>query len=249
MTHLLFVRMLRAPRSAPPRLLLLAALSLSFGCYGDVVRGSGRPAREAREVPPFEGVEVGGGIHVTVTTGPRKAVEIEADDNVLPLVETRVEDGKLKIHFKRHNLWNSGDVNVTVQQPRFSSLDASGGSSIDALLAPTPDLSLETSGGAVIVARGLEVGRLAASASGGARLELAGVADQVRLEFSGGARLKGAKLRARVVQVDGSGGCSGEIEASERVRGHLSGGCDLHVIGKASSRVATSGGSSVEWDD
>lgn len=231
------------------RLALVAApLLLSFGCYGDVVRASGRPAKESRELLPFEGVQVSGGIHLTVTTGPRKAVEVEADDKVLPMVETRVDDGKLKIRFNRHG-WGGDDVNVTVQQPKFSSLDASGGASIEAALAPTPDLALEASGGAVILARGLEVGALDASASGGARLELSGVADRVKLRFSGGARLKGARLRARVVQVDGGGGCRGEIEVTELVRGRLSGGCGLRVLGKASSRVATSGGSSVEWDD
>ena len=229
--------------------LLLIALSLSLGCYADVVRGSGKSGRQSRELPPFDSVEVGSGIHVIVTTGPAKAVEVDADDNVLPLVETRVDGGKLHVGFRRHNFWNSGDVTVTVQQPKFSELAASGGASIDAALAKAADLALESSGGGAIVARGLEVTQLSASASGGARLELAGTADQVKLRFSGGARLRAARLRARVVQVDGSGGCSGEIEATELIRGELSGGCGLHVIGKASSRVATSGGASVEWDD
>lgn len=232
------------------RLWLLIPFALSSACYADVIRGSGKSARDSRDLPAFEAVEVGGGIHVTATTGPARPVVIEGDDNVLAAIETRVSDGRLEIHFRSHSdVWNSGDVNVTVQQPKFSALAASGGASIDAALAPADALSLETSGGGVIVARGLDVKALEASASGGARLELAGVADQVKLKFSGGARLKAAKLRARVVEVKGSGGCSGEIEASEMIRGHLSGGCGLHVIGKASSRVATSGGASVEWDD
>jgi hypothetical protein len=229
--------------------LLLISLLLSSGCYADAIRGSGKSAKESRDLPAFDSVEVGSGIHLTVTTGPLQKVLVEADDNVLPLVETRVSDGRLQIGFRRHNLWNSGDVNVTVQQPAFSALDASGGASIDAVLAAAPALSLEASGGGAIVARGLEIKSLTASASGGARLDLAGVADQVKLEFSGGARLKAAKLRARTVQVDGSGGCTGDIEVTELVRGHLSGGCGLHVIGKASSRVATSGGASIDWDD
>lgn len=228
--------------------ILLIALSLSLGCYADVVRGSGKSGKESRELGPFDSVEVGGGIHVIVTSGPTQAVLVEADDNVLPLVETKVEDSKLTIGFKTHNFWNAGDVNVTVQQPKFTALEASSGSSINATLGATPELALEASGGAAIVARGLDVGTLAASASGGARLELAGVADQVKLDFSGGARLKGKKLRARTVLVN-RGGCSGEIDVTEIVRGHLSGGCGLHVFGKASSRVATSGGASVDWDD
>ena len=37
--------------------------------------------------------------------------------------------------------------------------------------------------------------------------------------------------------------------ANGKIRGSLSGGSELHIKGNASSRVATSGGSSVEFDD
>jgi hypothetical protein len=98
--------------------LLLISLLLSSGCYADAIRGSGKSAKESRDLPAFDSVEVGSGIHLTVTTGPLQKVLVEADDNVLPLVETRVSDGRLQIGFRRHNLWNSGDVNVTVRSRR-----------------------------------------------------------------------------------------------------------------------------------
>ena len=55
---------------------------------------------EDREVPEFSAVSVAAGIRASVEVGPRKPVHIEADDEVLPLVEARVEDGALHVGFK-----------------------------------------------------------------------------------------------------------------------------------------------------
>lgn len=227
-----------------------ALLTVSFACFGGTpVRGSGHSLKEVREVATFDAVEVSSGVHAQVSIGPRK-VEVEADDNILPLVETRVEDGRLLIRFKPHtNIWGSGDVNVVVQAPSIRGLEASGGSRIRARLAKADSLDVEVSGGGEVKAEDVDVAQLDASGSGGATLELIGKADKMKLEMSGGTRLKGSKLSTRTVRIDGSGGCTAEFQASELVKGELSGGCEVHLLGKASSRVSTSGGSSVDWED
>ena len=233
------------------RLLLLASLcTLSFACFaGTRLRGSGHSIKEAREVAAFDAVEVASGIHAQVSIGPRK-VEVEADDNVVPLVETRVEDGRLLIRFKPHtNVWGDADVNVVVQAPSIRGLEASGGSRIHAKLARAETLDVQVSGGGEVKAEDVDVSTLDAAGSGGATLELIGKTDKLKLEMSGGTRLKGARLSARSVRIDGSGGCTARFQASELVKGELSGGCDVHVQGKGSSRVSTSGGSSVDWED
>ncbi|HWE23280.1 MAG TPA: DUF2807 domain-containing protein, partial [Myxococcales bacterium] len=72
-------------------------------------------ASQDRDVAPFDSIHVASGIHATVTIGPAKPVHIEADQEVLPLVATEVEDRTLHIGFKPHTqLRNSGDVTVTV---------------------------------------------------------------------------------------------------------------------------------------
>ena len=217
-----------------------------IGGYG--IRGSGHAVREQRTVPAFSGVEAHGGVHVVLETGPQ-SVEVEADDNVIGLLETRVEDGRLEVGFQRFaNVW-SAEVFVRVAIPEVTYLSASGGSDIRAELAPAEALELSASGGAVVRASGIQVATLTASGSGGSRLQLAGSAGDVQLRMSGGTRIKAARLEARSVKVSGSGGCTAEVNAMESIRGSLSGGCDVHLTGKASSRVKTSGGSSVDYND
>jgi hypothetical protein len=231
------------------RRLALALTLCGTACVGGYgVRGNGHRVREQRTLPAFSGVEVHGGIHAIVETGPQ-SVEVETDDNLMALLETKVDDGHLEIGFASFSHVWSTEVTVRISIPAVSYLHASGGSEIRAQLSPAEALEIGASGGAVVRASGIQVTTLSASGSGGARLQLAGSADDVKLSMSGGTRIKAGKLEARLVRVSGSGGCTAEVNALESVRGSISGGCDVHLSGRAQSRVKTSGGSSVDYED
>src|SRR6516165_12481646 len=88
----------------------VAAIILAAGCEGSVqvgsnlkipaIEGSGTAKTETREVGPFSALEVHAAIHATVTPGDKVSVSLEGDDNLLPLVETTVRDGRLVAKFK-----------------------------------------------------------------------------------------------------------------------------------------------------
>ena len=228
---------------------LLVLVLCSTACVGGFgVRGSGHVVREQRTVAAFSGIEAHGGVHVTLETGPQ-AVEVETDDNLIGLFETRVEDGRLKLEFQDFSHVWSAEVTVRVSTPEITYLSASGGSDIRAELSPVQALELSASGGAVVRANGIQVSTLTASGSGGSRLQLAGSTGDLQLKMSGGTRVKAAKLTAQSVKVSGSGGCTADVRAMGSIRGSLSGGCGIHLSGGASSRVKTSGGASVDYED
>ncbi|HET9753178.1 MAG TPA: head GIN domain-containing protein [Myxococcales bacterium] len=223
---------------------------LSAACVHESVRGNGRTTRELRDLPRFDAVAVHSGIHAEVEIGPQAPVQVDADENILPLVVTEVVDGTLSIRFRRDTDVSSEQaVRVRVRAPAVHRLEATGGAELRAQAEPGGDLEVRSSGGSEVRVRGLNANRLSVSGSGGARVQLAGAADTVRLRISGGTRVRAASLAARAVSVHGSGGASAEIRASDVLRGSLSGGSTVHLIGRASSRVSTSGGSSVDFDD
>jgi hypothetical protein len=230
------------------RALFATAALLSCASFADPVRGSGNLVRETRVVSAFDGVAVGGGIRGEVQIG-RQQVEVSADDNVLPLVETVVEDGVLLVRFKPH-LWlnTRNPVVVRVSAPSISSLESSGGSRLTASLNPIDDLSIESSGGGDVEARHVSVKELRADVSGGGALILEGSADKVKLALSGGSRCKAQELRARAARIEASGGSVARLAVSETVRGVASGGSVVHVSGNPEMRVASSGGSVIDSD-
>ena len=205
---------------------------------------------EERDVPEFDGVSVASGIRATVEIGPRRPVRVEADADILPLVETRVEDGMLKIGFKPHTHWR-GDrkVSVAIQTPRLRELDASGGSVVRATFTRAPAAELRASGGSELHVRGIDAEQLSVQGSGGSVLDVDGRATSLHLQMSGGTRLEGRNLAVRDVSLQASGGSEGELRADGKISGSLSGGSELHVRGRARATVSTSGGSSVEVED
>ncbi len=202
---------------------------------------------EERDVPEFDAVDVAAGIGVTVDIGPRKPLRVDADDETIKFVETRVENGALHIGFKPHGNW-SGEhrVQVSVQTPRLRALAASGGASVRATFTPAEVTGIEASGGSDVRARGIDAARLSVQGSGGSVFDLEGRADMLKLELSGGSEVHSPDLAVADMDVRGSGGSRGELRVDGRIRGSLSGGSELHVRGNARAKVATSGGSSVE---
>src|SRR5260221_5907448 len=197
---------------------------------------------EDRSVPAFTGVHIASGMRATIEIGPQK-VHIDADAETLALIESRVEDGVLKIGFKPHNWYGDHRVKITIQTPKLESVGASGGSNVRAAFTKASDSSIEASGGSEITATGIDAGKLSAETSGGSILQISGSSDSVELQRSARSQLHGHDFSTRDARVHGSGGAQAELKASGSIKGSLSGGSELHVAGAASTRVSTSGGS------
>jgi Putative auto-transporter adhesin, head GIN domain len=207
-------------------------------------------ASQDRDVPAFDSIHVASGIRASVTIGPRKALRVEADDDVLPLVETRVEGRTLHVGFKPNSrLGNTGEVTVTAQTPELHAVAGSGGAMVKATLTKANESALAASGGSEIHVRGVDARKLVAKASGGSVLQAEGRAEEVELNLSGGSHFDGPQFEARDVEVEGSGGAVAELRATGHVSGGLSGGSEMHVRGGARASVHTSGGSAVSVED
>lgn len=74
---------------------------LATGCDWPVrvIAGSGEEGSESRDVPAFTAVLIQDSLEATITLAPDQpqSVEIRGDDNVVPMVRTQVETGKLVV--------------------------------------------------------------------------------------------------------------------------------------------------------
>ena len=79
-------------------LAIVAVLLLPTGC--SVVSGSGQVASETRPVSGFTGIDLSGTGEVIIEQGETESLTIEADDNVLPVLTSEVEDSVLRLDQK-----------------------------------------------------------------------------------------------------------------------------------------------------
>ncbi|HEX2011808.1 MAG TPA: DUF2807 domain-containing protein, partial [Roseateles sp.] len=92
----------------------LAALTLAGGAQawswtigsGERIKGTGELGSEARSPGSFEAIQLSGSFKLQVRQAAADSLEIKADKNLLPYIETRVVDGgkgykTLEIHTKK----------------------------------------------------------------------------------------------------------------------------------------------------
>jgi hypothetical protein len=204
--------------------MVLAGLA---GCGSSRVTGEGPVQSETRNADPFTRIEVSGGISVTVRIGPTQALEVSAQENILPVIATDVEGDTLRIRSTESYSTSEG-VEVAVATPALVGISMSGGSR-----------------GRI---EGLDAERLDIGLSGGAGLTATGTATSVALNMTGGSRASLENLTASTITLDLSGGTTATVQASDRVSGSASGGSRVSVLGDAQLNVEVSGGGEVRRD-
>lgn len=223
--------------------LIIPTLLLSAAAFAeDPGKGS------VRDVPDFDGVQVGGGLNAKVTVGP-KSVRITGDEKQVSQVRTEVVDGKLVVQMERKGLFGSSSgkgIQVTISSPKVTSVDASGGADIDAEVSATENFLAEASGGGDVSVRNLDAKRLKVEASGGGEVTLKGRAEMADMEASGGAEIHARELSLKALKVDASGGCTVDANPTDSISADVSGGSTVHVDSAPAQRqVDSSGGAKV----
>ena len=74
---------------------------------GAKITSSGVSKTESRQVSGFQACRFGITAKVEIRQGTSEGVTITGDDNIVALVETVVEDGKLKVRWNERNLSTS----------------------------------------------------------------------------------------------------------------------------------------------
>ncbi len=72
----------------------------SFAQKWETIKGNGQVKKETREVSNFTSLSSQGSMNVQISYGNSNSIVVEADENLLPYIETTVENGKLLIKAK-----------------------------------------------------------------------------------------------------------------------------------------------------
>lgn len=178
---------------------LVVSNIFSFGRIGDSLfhfsvnfgteKGSGRIATDRRDLRDFKGVEVGGIFQVEITSQKDFSVEVEADDNLLPLIRTEVSKGVLKIE-SDHRLRSDSPIKVRITAPDIDNLDVSGAAQLTLNAVKGASLAVDTSGAAKITIDG-ETAKLTIDASGASKIDADGlIAAHANIDSSGASHVE-----------------------------------------------------------
>lgn len=247
---------------------LLTVILLLSGCVLSTLQGSGNVVSETRAVADFEQVEVCCGMKLVLTQGDDIQLQLEADDNILPEIETIVRSGTLTVRFRSNwgpfNFRLSQPVTVYLQMPTIHGVTISGGGSLTMERLATDRVALEfsggsqgtiktlqaqavdlsTSGGGQTTIDTLDVDTLDLEVSGGGRVTLnGGTVTNQRVTASGGSRYHAAAVEGEIATLDVSGGGEAKVWVTETLRVEASGGSQVEYTGNPALDQQLSGGS------
>jgi hypothetical protein len=201
-------------------LFVTAACSIFSGLGFRTITGSGTIVTETREVSNFNRVDVCCGMELYLTQNDREGLEIQADDNILDEIETRMVSGGLDIYYRDTNNIGyrpSQTVRLYLSVVDIQAVSISGGGRLETDSITTNRFELELSGGSTADIGELDIDQIRVRISGGGELRADLIeADDVDIELSGGSRTRVEDLSAETFRLDSSGGGLAEIVGAVR---------------------------------
>ena len=207
---------------------LLAVLSLGSCLEFETVFPYGNTVAYERPVRTFDNIAVSSGFELIVTQDNSQEVVIEAKENLHQYIEVTVIGRSLKVYRSRGVLFGRGaNVKVYVSSDYLENISSSGGGSVvfDNLWVGNA-LDIHVSGGGELFGD-VDLISLDVSVSGGSKADLAGFADYLNVNSSGGSKTWFNYLESVDCDITVSGGGYAEIYAKQ----------NLHVNGSGGSRV------------
>lgn len=176
----------------------IAANSSSVGRLGDRpfsttfnfgrVSGSGTVANEQRNLSGFKAIDVGSTFEVEVTAQKDFSVTVEADDNILPLIETEVRRGVLNIECSQR-VSPKTPMKIIISAPDIENIEASGAANLIINSIKNGGLRIDASGASKILVTG-ETAKLVVDVSGATKVDAEGlITENADLDASGASQV------------------------------------------------------------
>ncbi|NTU75777.1 MAG: DUF2807 domain-containing protein [Anaerolineaceae bacterium] len=177
---------------------VLSACNLQIGDLNiRTISGSGNKVTEERTVSGFKAVQLKGIGNLEITQSDTEKLVVEADDNIMPLIETEVINSELVIRLKEGTMVtdaNSITYKLTVKDLNAISLSGLGNATAGDLKSDNMDIRLSGSGQVEI--KNLETGKLTVAISGLGSANISGKTSSQEISLSGSGDYDGADLES-----------------------------------------------------
>jgi hypothetical protein len=220
--------------------LLLSVVVLSSCGFGGI--GNGAIQSSTREVPAFQKVAVHSGFKARLVLGPQSVV-VRTDENLMPFVEVKVEDGVLHVGMEPFSNPLPSQLEVEISSEALEGLAASGAADVVATATPTDSFVLTASGASDVELKGLSTRALDVSASGASKVQVSGTATEGSVDASGASLVTLTDVVLETLRIDVSGASTLHARVTGEVRGSVSGASGAFVSGNPRGQVDASGAS------
>jgi hypothetical protein len=213
---------------------------------GPVTEGSMNVVTETRQIASFKAIEASGGLTIELLQDDAIGLTIEADDNLIELVVTEVDDEVLKIHLKER-VGKHKALDVKVAFVTLEALRASAGVRVTSVTTLV-GLALEhvLSSGAYSDLN-LDFETLTLEATSGSHAKLAGKVSELFIKSNAGSQVEASELEAQNATINTSSGAVNHIFVNNEMSIDASSGALVSYGGQPVNKsIETSSGGEVK---
>ena len=198
-------------------------------------RGSGNLVTETRQVSGFEAIRLDGAGRLHITQGTTESLEIEAEDNLINLLTSEVEDNTLVLGYDesgwRRTIIPTRTINYTLTVTDLSSLVLNGAGDIRIQSLQTDTLLIEINGAGNTVIEDLEAENLRVILAGTGSINISGIASDQVINIDGAGNYQGADLQTQSTSININGLGNGTIWATDTLQVSIAGGGNVSYYG------------------
>ncbi|GAB2463004.1 DUF2807 domain-containing protein [Hymenobacter qilianensis] len=228
----------------PAVLLTTTACDREGDLLGPSVRGTGPTQTETRTINSFSRLELKIDADVILTQGSPQEVRIEAQRNILDVLETELAGDKLEIEYGRYNVRGHNPVQIYITVPALTEVEVSGSGKVSSTTPWTATsfrVGVSGSGEASLIFNKADALRTSISGSGAAKLSGLAPSHNVNISGSGRVDAYGLDTQDSYVAIAGSG--RSYVRASRTLNADITGSGSVYYRGNpaVSSRITGSG--------
>jgi len=205
--------------------------------------GSGNVVAETRNVSGFTAIEVDYPAQVVVTQGAKESVKVEAEDNLLPGLQTRVQNDALRIFYKAGDEYirPTKPVKITIVVKELKDIEFTSAGELVVNKVTTDNLEISVSGAGDLKVNDLAVKKFSVDLSGAGSMAATGKADDFDLNISGFGSFNGKELHNKTARVNLSGAGSATVWVDDTLNATISGAGSVNYYGSPSVTRQVSG--------
>jgi hypothetical protein len=188
-----------------PLLIFVVLIALAgFGCHVRMnqVKGSGRRGVQKRDIQPFTSISTQGAYNINVVCQKDQTLEIEGDDNILPLISTNVSNNVLYIKSSQNYSANEPIV-LRIAVPNLEALSVSGAGSIEVA--------------------GMKGDKFAIESNGAPQIKVSGSSKEVYINAIGAGKIDTHSLHASKGTVESKGVSHVDVDVADQLNVTISG--------------------------
>lgn len=221
--------------------ILLASLFIAFsfsinaqGWWGNnkKIKGNGNVITEKRTTSDYDAIAVGGSFDVVLVKGTEGNITLKGEENIIPLIETEISGGTLKINYKKNtNVRTTRRMVVTVTVTEIESIALGGSGNITSKTDLKSDDFSVSLGGSGNIELDIDADETNVNIGGSGNIDLKGTTNNLKCAIAGSGSIRAYDLTTSEINATIAGSGSVKATVKNKIKANLIGSGSLYYKG------------------